>query len=411
MTAVMVIRRMNINMIDYKAMLSKSIQNIPPSGIRRFFEIANIMDNVISLGVGEPDFKTPLKIRKETIHVLETGNTWYTSNAGDAKLREEISKYLKRKINVDYNPNDEVLVTVGGSEGIDLCIRCLVEPGDEVLVVEPSFVCYSPIVNMSGGKVVNIITKKENEFKLTAEELKEAITNKTKLLILPFPNNPTGAIMNRDDLETIANILKETNIIVLSDEIYSELTYSSRHVSITEIDGMKDRTIIINGFSKAFAMTGWRLGYAVGHRDIITQMLKLHQYAIMCAPTISQMGAIKALQDCEDEIVAMREEYNIRRKYIVNKLNDIGLDCFEPLGGFYAFPDIKSTNMSSEKFCQKLLESEKVAVVPGNAFGNSGEGFVRISYCYSMDHIIEAMRRINRFVNNLKLGGKSSWMK
>ncbi|MDE5853138.1 MAG: aminotransferase class I/II-fold pyridoxal phosphate-dependent enzyme [Oscillospiraceae bacterium] len=365
------------------------------------------MDDVISLGVGEPDFKTPLKIREETIHILEKGNTFYTSNAGDAKLREEISKYLKRKINVDYNPADEVLVTVGGSEGIDLCIRCLVEPGDEVLVVEPSFVCYSPIVKMSGGKVVNIVTKKENEFKLTANELKEAITSKTKLLILPFPNNPTGAIMKKDDLKAIAKVLKETNILVLSDEIYSELTYSSRHVSITEIDGMKERTIIINGFSKAFAMTGWRLGYAVGHRDIITQMLKLHQYSIMCAPTISQMGAIKALQNCEDEVAAMRKEYDIRRKYIVNKLNDIGLDCFEPLGGFYAFPDIRSTNMSSEKFCQKLLESEKVAVVPGNAFGSSGEGFVRISYCYSMNHIMEAMSRIDRFVKNLKLGEKS----
>ena len=391
-------------MIDYQKALSPTICNIKPSGIRKFFDIAQQLEGVISLGVGEPDFKTPWVVRQEAIKVLEKGRTTYTANAGLAELRSEISAYFKRRIGVEYSPKDEIIVTVGGSEGIDLCLRSVITPGDEVLIVEPSFVCYDPIVTLCGGIRVPIETKAEDEFRLTAGELRDKITDKTKLLVLPYPNNPTGAVMRREDLEAIAEVLKNTNILVLSDEIYSELTYSGEHVSIASIEGMRERTIVINGFSKAYAMTGWRLGIAAAPREIISQMLKLHQYAIMSSPTVSQFAAITALRECDDDIATMRDEYDMRRRYLVDAFNKLGLDCFTPQGAFYVFPCIKSTGMSSTDFCEKLVYSKKVAVVPGNAFGECGEGFIRVSYAYSLNHLREAIKRIGEFLEELKNG-------
>lgn len=389
-------------MIDYDKVLSKKAVEMKPSGIRKFFDIAQQIEGVISLGVGEPDFKTPWKIRQTAIDTLEKGKTVYTANAGLIELRKEIAKYFKRTINLDYDPNNEIIVTVGGSEGIDLAIRTIVEPGDEVLIVEPCFVCYSPIVTLSGGTPVIIETKAENEFRLTAEELKEKITDKTKLLVMPYPNNPTGAIMERKDLEAIAEVLRDTDILVLSDEIYSELTYTEKHCSIAEIDGMKERTIVINGFSKSFAMTGWRLGFMAGPKEIIKHSLKLHQYAIMSSPTTSQYAAITALKECTGDIVKMRDEYNMRRRFVVDAFNKLGLDCFTPQGAFYVFPCIKSTGLSSDEFCEKLVYEKKVAVVPGTAFGKCGEGYIRVSYAYSIKHLKEAIKRIGEFLEELK---------
>ncbi|MBR6044663.1 MAG: aminotransferase class I/II-fold pyridoxal phosphate-dependent enzyme [Ruminococcus sp.] len=389
-------------MLDYNRLLSREAMDIKPSGIRRFFDIAAEMDDVISLGVGEPDFKTPWRIRKTAIDILEKGRTSYTANAGLAELRAQISRYLERTIHTTYDPSKEVVITVGGSEAIDLAIRALVNPGDEVLCVEPSFVCYAPLVRLAGGVPVIIETKAEDEFRLTAEALRAKITDKTKLLFLPFPNNPTGAIMRRCDLEQIAEVLRDTEIFVASDEIYSELTYSGSHVSIAEIDGMRDRTIVINGFSKSFAMTGWRLGFAAGPEPILKLMLKLHQYQIMCAPTVSQFAAITALEYCEDDVIAMRDEYDARRRFVVDGFNKLGLDCFTPQGAFYVFPCIKSTGLSSEEFCERLVYTKKVAVVPGTAFGDCGEGFVRVSYAYSINHLREALIRIGEFVRELK---------
>ena len=389
-------------MINYDNIVSKVIKDIKPSGIRKFFDIAAEVDGVISLGVGEPDFQTPWAIRKAAINALEKGKTVYTANAGLIELRKGISDYLKRKIHLEYHPQDELIVTVGGSEAIDLGIRSLVNPGDEVLVVEPSFVCYVPIVELTGGVPVILETKPEEGFKLTAEALKSKITDKTKLLILPFPNNPTGAIMTKEDLEPIAEVLRDTNIIVMSDEIYCELTYGREHISIAELDGMKERTLLVNGFSKSYAMTGWRLGYVAGPQPIIAQMLKLHQYAIMCSPTVSQHAGIVAVTKCDDEVKKMVTEYDMRRRFLVERFNEIGLKCFNPEGAFYVFPSIESTGLTSEEFCSKLVNEHKVAVVPGNAFGKCGEGYVRVSYAYSLNHLIEATKRIEIFVNSLK---------
>lgn len=391
-------------MIDYNKVLSPAIVNMKPSGIRKFFDIAQQLEGVISLGVGEPDFKTPWVVRREAINVLEKGRTSYTANAGLADLRKEVSRYFSDRIGVDYDPNDEIIITVGGSEGIDLCIRSIVTSGDEVLIVQPSFVCYSPIVTLSGGIPVPIETKAENEFRLTAEELRSKVTDRTKLLVLPFPNNPTGAIMRKEDLEEIADVLRGTNILVLSDEIYSELTYSGKHVSIASLPDMRERTIVINGFSKAYAMTGWRLGIAAAPRELTSQMLKLHQYAIMSSPTVSQFAAITALRECDEDIIKMRDEYDMRRRYLVDAFNKLGLDCFTPQGAFYVFPCIKSTGLSSSDFCEKLVYTKKVAVVPGNAFGECGEGFVRVSYAYSLSHLREAIKRIGEFLEELKNG-------
>ncbi|WP_312641443.1 aminotransferase class I/II-fold pyridoxal phosphate-dependent enzyme [Hydrogenoanaerobacterium sp.] len=389
--------------MDYENILSGKVKTIKPSGIRKFFDIAAEMDDVISLSVGEPDFKTPWEIREAGIRSLEKGKTWYTANAGLGELKEEICNYLKRHFNLKYEPKGETLVTVGGSEGIDICIRALVNPGEEVIVVEPCYVSYAPIAELTGAVVVPIATKAENEFRLTAEELKAAITDKTKLLILPFPNNPTGAVMRREHLEEIAEVLRGTNIMVLSDEIYAELTYGDeRHVSFAEIDGMWERTVLINGFSKAYAMTGWRLGYACGPEPIIKQMTKIHQFAIMCAPTTSQYAAITALKSCDEQIANMRNQYDMRRRLLVSEFNKLGLTCFEPEGAFYVFPCIRSTGMTSDEFCQQLLQSKRVAVIPGTAFGDSGEGFVRVSYSYSVNHLLEAVKRIGAFINELK---------
>ena len=388
--------------MDYQKLLSPTVVGIKPSGIRKFFDIANTMEDVISLGVGEPDFPTPWEIRKAGILSLESGKTRYTSNRGLEILREEIGNYVERKYGVTYDPVSEILVTVGGSEAIDACIRAIASPGDEIIIPQPSYVCYEPITALCGCKPVIIETKAENSFKLTAKELKSAITSRTKALILPYPCNPTGAIMERADLEAIAEVLRDTNILVISDEIYAELTFGDvPHTSIASIDGMKERTVLINGFSKTFSMTGWRLGYACGPKPVMEQITKIHQYAIMCAPTTSQYAAIEALRNGDEAVVAMREEYDMRRRLIVNGFNKLGLSCREPKGAFYAFPCIRSTGMSSEEFCEKLLYSEKVAVVPGTAFGESGEGFVRASYCYSTEHILEALKRIERFLNSL----------
>ncbi len=389
-------------MIDYSKVITQTVKDIKPSGIRRFFDIAANMKDVISLGVGEPDFGTPWQIRKAGINSLEKGKTKYTSNKGNEKLVNEISKYMERKYNVSYKPETDIFVTVGGSEAIDTCIRAIISQGDEVIIPQPSYVCYEPITALAGGKPIIINTKAENDFKVTPEELKSAITEKTKLLILPYPCNPTGAIMERDDLQKLYNVLKDTNIVILSDEIYSELTFNGKsHCSPASIKGLKERTVVVNGFSKAFSMTGWRLGFACGPKELIAPMLKIHQYAIMCAPTTSQYAAIEALRSCDEDVALMVEEYNRRRRLIVNGFNKIGLECREPKGAFYAFPSIKSTGMTSEEFCQCLLESKKVAVVPGNAFGESGEGFIRASYCYSVEHILEALKRIEEFLKEL----------
>lgn len=385
-------------MFNYESVLSDKVKEMKPSGIRKFFDLAANTEGVISLGVGEPDFQTPWLVRKKALDVLERKRMIYSANQGMAELRQEIANYLDRKYNLKYNPVNEVVVTVGGSEAIDLAIRALVNPGDEVLIVEPCFVCYKPIVELMHGVAVAIPTKEENRFKLTPQELREHITDKTKLLILPYPNNPTGGIMTREDLEAIAEVLRETNIMVLSDEIYSELTYGRKHCSIAEIDGMWERTIYVSGFSKAFAMTGWRLGYLCAPQPLASQMLKIHQYAIMCAPTMSQYAAVAALTECDNEVKKMTDEYNVRRRILVEGFNRIGLTCFEPEGAFYVFPCIKSTGMTSEEFCERLLEEEKVAVVPGNAFGESGEGFVRVSYAYSLKHLMQALECIERFV-------------
>lgn len=386
-------------MINYDEILNKNVRNIPPSGIRKYFDLAEKMDDVISLGVGEPDFCTPWSIREAGIYSLEKGRTFYTANSGLAELREELSKYFARKYGVEYDYTSEILVTVGGSEAIDAAIRCIISEGDEVLIPEPSFVCYKPCTVLAKGVAVPIETKEEDNFRLTPEMLKSKITDKTKLLILPFPNNPTGGIMSKKDLEAIAEVIRDTNIIVLSDEIYAELRYDEEgHTTFSKIDGMKERTIIVNGFSKAFAMTGWRLGYAMGPKKIITQMRKVHQYGIMSAPTTSQFAAIEALRNCDDDVSEMVREYNYRRRYIVDGFRKMGLSCFEPLGAFYAFPCIKSTGLTSDEFCEKLLEEEHVAVIPGTAFGECGEGFIRCSYAYSIENIQTALKRIEKFV-------------
>jgi len=390
-------------MIDYTRVLSPTVVNdIKPSGIRKFFDIAASMEGVISLGVGEPDFPTPWHIRRAGIRSLENSKTRYTSNAGLIELRTEICKYISRRYKVDYDPKSEVLVTVGGSEGIDAAIRALVSSGDEVIIPQPSFVCYEPIVRLAGGIPRIVSLKAENEFRLTAKELREAITDKTKLLVFPFPSNPTGAVMERADLEAIAEVLRETNICVLSDEIYSELTYGDNpHVSIASIDGMQERVVLVNGFSKSYAMTGWRMGYACAPAPIIAQMTKIHQFAIMSAPTTSQYAAVEALKNGDEDIEHMVAEYDMRRRLMVNGFNKLGLSCFEPKGAFYCFPSIKSTGMTSDEFCEKLLCEKKVAVVPGSAFGECGEGFIRVSYCYSTEHIKEALSRIEEFLKEI----------
>lgn len=382
--------------------LSKAVLGLKPSGIRKFFDIVSEMKDAISLGVGEPDFDTPWHIRDEGIYALEKGKTFYTSNSGLKELREEICNYLKRKQNIAYDPMSEVVVTVGGSEAIDIGLRALINPGDEVIIPQPSYVSYEPCAILAGAKPVVINLKAENEFRLTAEELKSAITENTKVLILPFPNNPTGAIMERGDLEEIARVIKENDIYVMSDEIYSELTYKGEHVSIASIDGMKERTILINGFSKAYAMTGWRLGYACAPKEIVKQMTKIHQFAIMCAPTTSQYAAVEALKNGDEDVKTMRDEYNRRRRFLMNAFKEMGLDCFEPYGAFYVFPCIKEFGMTSEEFATRFLEEERVAAIPGNAFGDSGEGYLRISYAYSLDNLKIAMERLKHFVEKLR---------
>ena len=382
--------------------LADTIVNIKPSGIRKFFDLVSEMKDAISLGVGEPDFDTPWHIRDEGIHSLERGRTFYTSNAGLKELKDEISNYLRRRVHVYYDDRHEILVTVGGSEAIDMAMRVMLNPGEEVLIPQPSYVSYEPCTIMAGGKPVIIELKAENEFRLTPEELLEHITDKTKLLVLPFPNNPTGAIMEQKDLEAIAKVIIEKDLYVLSDEIYSELTYKEDHVSIASIPDMQERTILINGFSKAYAMTGWRLGYACGPRKIIEQMTKLHQYAIMCAPTTSQYAAVEALRNGDDDVAMMREAYNQRRRYLVHAFKEMGLECFEPYGAFYIFPCIKEFGMTSEEFASRFLMEEKVAVVPGTAFGNCGEGFLRISYAYSLENLKEALGRMQKFIDRLR---------
>ena len=388
--------------MNYDKLVNPVVSALPPSGIRRFFDAAATMEDAISLGVGEPDFVTPWTIREAGIYSLESGRTYYTANSGLLELRQEIASFNKRKYGVEYSPKDQILVSVGGSEAIDAMIRSVVGPGDEVLIPEPSFVCYRPLTVMAGGVPVTIETKEENDFRLMRDQLREKITDKTKLLILPYPNNPTGAVMSKADLEAIADVLEGTDILVLSDEIYGELRYSGEpHIPFSAIRGMYDRTVVVNGFSKAYAMTGWRLGYAMGPKEIIKLMTKVHQYAIMSSPTTSQYAAIEALRSCDDDVEDMRREYNYRRRVIVDGFRKMGLSCFEPYGAFYVFPCIRSTGMTSEEFCNRLLE-EKVAVVPGNAFGECGEGFVRCSYAYSIEKIEEALLRIARFVNKYK---------
>ena len=386
-------------MIDYRQKMNPAILEVAPSGIRKFFDIANEMQDVISLSIGEPDFVTPWHVRQEGIRSLEDGKTWYSPNRGFSELRNELSAWFHRHYGVEYNPDKELLITVGGSEAIDLCFRTLLAPGDEVLVPQPSCVCYGPLASMAGGVPVYIETKAENRFRLTPEEIEEKITPRTKILVLPFPNNPTGAVMRRADLEAVAEVVKKHDLFVLSDEIYSELTYGGTpHVCFASIDGMRERTVVVNGFSKAFAMTGWRLGYVAGPRELIAQMTKLHQYGIMCAPTTAQYAAIEALKNGDSDIQNMRSQYDMRRRLIVDGFNRMGLTCFEPEGAFYVFPCIRSTGMTSEEFCEKLIYEEHVAVVPGPAFGACGEGFVRVSYSYSIKHITEALRRIEHFL-------------
>lgn len=386
-------------MINYDELMVKRIMDVPPSGIRKFFDIANEMGDAISLGVGEPDFDTPWHIREEGIYSLEKGKTFYSANAGLLELREEICNYMKRRFDLSYCPKDQTLVTVGGSEAIDLALRILINPGDEVLIPEPCYVSYTPCTIFAGGTPVTIPTREENNFKLTPDELRQYITPRTKILILPYPNNPTGAIMEKEDLEAIAEVLRETNIIVLSDEIYGELTYGKKHVSIASIEGMYERTILISGFSKSYAMTGWRLGYALGPVPLMKLMTKMHQFAIMCAPTTSQYAAIEAMRNGDDDVAMMCESYNKRRRLMVEHFRQMGLSCFEPEGAFYVFPSIKRTGMTSDEFCETLLKEEKVAVVPGTAFGTYGEGFIRCSYAYSVEELKEALVRIERFVS------------
>ena len=389
-----------MSMYTPSELINPKVAAISPSGIRKLFDISQTMENVISLGIGEPDFDTPWHVRNIAIRSLEKGRTQYTGNSGLVELRKEISAYLDRRFHLQYDPKNQIIVTVGGSEAIDLAMRTVICPGDEVLVPSPSFVCYGPIATLAGGVPVPIYTRAEDNFKLTAELLKQHITPRTKLLVLPFPNNPTGAIMTRTDLEAIAEVLRDTDITVLSDEIYAELTYSDeRHVSIAELEGMKDRTILVSGFSKAYAMTGWRLGYVCAHEAFTKVMLKVHQYALMCAPTTSQFAAIEAMKNGDEDIELMRKEYNYRRRLIVDGFNEIGLSCFEPEGAFYCFPCIQSTGMTSEVFCRELLMQEHVALVPGDAFGASGEGFVRASYAYSIEHIKTALERIQKFLD------------
>ena len=390
--------------MNYDSLLNRTALRIPPSGIRRFFDIAAEMEDVISLSVGEPDFPTPWHVRDVAIDSLQKGRTGYSPNRGFTALCREICGYYSRRFGLDYDFRSEIVVTVGGSEAIDLAIRTLVNPGDEVLVPQPSFVCYDPIARLAGARTVPLVTRREDEFRLTAQALRERITDRTRLLILPFPNNPTGAVMRREHLEEIAAVLRGTDIFVLADEIYSELTYNGQpHVSIASLDGMKERTVVVNGFSKSYAMTGWRLGYALGPASIIAVMTKVHQYAIMCAPTTSQHAAIEALRNGDEDILKMRDEYDMRRRLIVRGFRELGLDCFEPEGAFYVFPSIAATGLTSEEFCERLLREKHVAVVPGNAFGACGEGFIRVSYAYSTAHINEALRRIGQFLkeNNL----------
>ena len=379
--------------------IGSKVVDIKPSGIRKFFDIVHETEGAISLGVGEPDFDTPWHIRDEGIYSLEKGRTFYTSNSGLVELRKEIAAYMKRTQGIDYDPLSEIFVTVGGSEAIDLAFRAMIDEGDEVLIPQPSYVSYEPCAILADAKPVIIELKEENEFRLTAEEVLEKVTDKTKILVLPFPNNPTGAIMEKEDLEAIAKVVIEKDLYVLSDEIYGELSYKNKHVSIASLPGMKERTILINGFSKAYAMTGWRLGYACGPEIIMKQMVKIHQFAIMCAPTTSQYAAVEALKNGDDDIKVMREEYNHRRRYLLNEFKKLGLPCFEPYGAFYVFPCIKKFGMSSDDFCTRLLKEEKLAVVPGNAFGDSGEGYIRISYAYSMENLKTAMERFEHFIS------------
>jgi len=388
--------------VNIKEMISPSVYNIPPSGIRKFFDLASEMKDVISLSIGEPDFVTPWNIRESGIFSLEKGHTHYSPNSGFIELRQEIARYMKRRFLLEYDPQKQVIVTVGGSEGIDIALRSLVGKGDEVIIPEPSFVAYKPCAIFAGATPVIVKLRVEDEFRLTPELLEQAITERTKVVIIPYPNNPTGAIMTESDLEGIAEVLRDRDIMVISDEIYAELTYGDRHVSIAGLKGMKDKTIVINGFSKAYAMTGWRIGYVCGHPDIIGAMYKVHQYAIMCSPTTAQYAAIEALRGSDNDIAMMKREYNRRRRVMVDGFKKAGLDCFEPLGAFYVFPSIKSTGMSSDEFCERLLLEEKVAVIPGTAFGECGEGFIRSCYAYSIDSILEALKRIKRFVEKVK---------
>ena len=382
--------------------LSKKITTIQPSGIRKFFDIVAEMKDAISLGVGEPDFDTPWKVRDEAIYSLEKGRTFYTSNAGLKELKEAICEYLDRRFDLHYNPAKEIFMTVGGSEAIDAALRAMLDPGDEVLIPQPSYVSYEPCTILAGGVPVIIELKEENDFRLKPEEIEAAVTDKTKILVLPFPNNPTGAVMDKTDLEAIAEVIVKHDLFVLSDEIYAELTYGSEHVSIASLPGMKERTVLINGFSKSHAMTGWRLGYACAPEVIIKQMLKIHQFAIMCAPTTSQYAAVVAVKECDDDVAAMRDEYNSRRRYVLHRFEEMGIQCFEPYGAFYAFPSIKEFGMTSDEFANQLLQSKKVAIVPGTAFGACGEGFLRISYAYSIDSLREALDRMAEFVAELR---------
>ena len=381
--------------------ISKKIEGIQPSGIRKFFDVVSEMPDAISLGVGEPDFDTPYSVREEGIYALEKGRTFYTSNAGLKELRQEISRYLKRKYSLDYDADDEIMVTVGGSEAIDVALRCMVDPGDEVLIPTPCYVSYLPCAIMADAVPKVIELKAENQFKLTRQELIDSITDKTKILILAFPNNPTGAIMTREELEELVPVIIEHDLYVISDEIYSELTYDNKHCSIASLPGMKERTVTINGFSKAFAMTGWRLGYACAPKEIMKQMIKLHQFAIMCAPTNSQFAAVEALRNCDDDVDRMVEAYNQRRRFLLNSFKEMGIDCFEPFGAFYVFPSIAKFGMTSEEFANRLLREQKLAVVPGTAFGECGEGFVRISYAYSIENLKQGMDRIRKFIESL----------
>lgn len=381
--------------------LSGKVKQIKPSGIRKFFDIVSEMDDAISLGVGEPDFDTPWHIREEGIYSLEKGRTFYTSNAGLSELKIEISKYLDRRFDLKYDPSDEIMITVGGSEAIDGALRAMLDAGDEVILPQPSYVSYEPCIVLADGVPVIVELKEENDFKLTREQLEKAVTDKTKILIMPFPNNPTGAIMTKEELQPIVDFVIEHDLFVISDEIYSELTYSGNHVSIGAFPGMKERTIVINGFSKSYAMTGWRLGYACGPQVILKQILKIHQFAIMCAPTTSQYAAIEALRHGDDDVEKMRDEYDRRRRFLLNAFEEMGIECFEPYGAFYMFPSIKKFGMSSDKFATRLLKEEKIAVVPGTAFGDCGEGFLRISYAYSIDDLKAALERIGRFIEKL----------